>query len=110
MHFIMPKMILIYLGLTAFILFNGGYLEAASYAPSQLIVKLKPGKTLVELRELNLKYRVTASEKVFKETLSPGEKLRELRKQRVAAKSREEISNLEKQIQIQEKIVSRIKR
>lgn len=37
------------------------------YVPGELIVKLKEGKTLDDLKELNMKYGVLSTELVFKE-------------------------------------------
>lgn len=53
--------------------------EAPQYGPAQLIVKLKEGRTLEDIGELNEKYSVTQTEKIFKETQTPRETLRELK-------------------------------
>jgi hypothetical protein len=53
--------------------------QEAKYVPGQLIVKLKEGKTLGDIRDLNAKYNVTSSEKVFKDTPSPQQTLDELK-------------------------------
>jgi len=52
----------------------------AKYAEGQLIVKLKEGYVLADLRELNDKYRVSTTEKVFKEIPAPQDTLREMEK------------------------------
>ena len=46
-------------------------LDPKDYAPGQLIVKLKEGKTTADLQELNSKYKVSSVEKVFKDTPQP---------------------------------------
>ena len=54
-------------------------LDPASYAPGQLIVKLKESKTTADLQELNSKYKVSSMERVFKDTLKPEEVLSQLK-------------------------------
>ncbi len=46
-------------------------LDPQDYAPGQLIVKLKEGKTTADLQELNSKYKVSSVEKVFKDSVKP---------------------------------------
>ena len=46
-------------------------LDPKDYAPGQLIVKLKEGKTTADLQELNSKYKVSSAEKVFKDSPKP---------------------------------------
>lgn len=57
--------------------------EAPEYASDQLIIKLKEGRTLDDIRELNERYDVIQTEKIFKEMQSPLEVLRDL-KERLA--------------------------
>ena len=45
--------------------------QVPQYAPGELIVKLKEGKILEDIKELNTKYKVTLIEKVCKETSVP---------------------------------------
>lgn len=53
---------------------------ASDYASGQLIIKLKDGTTLEDIRELNGKYNVVSAEKVFKETpFTPQEVLNQLK-------------------------------
>ena len=42
--------------------------NSKQYALGELIVKLKEGKTLEDIKELNARYNVILTEKVFKET------------------------------------------
>ena len=53
--------------------------KSPDYAPGELIVKLKEGKTTEDLGELNSKYNVTSIEKVFKDTVKPEDVLKELK-------------------------------
>lgn len=53
--------------------------KTPEYAQGELIVKLKEGKTLEDISELNSKYNVTSTEKVFKETSSPEDTLKQLK-------------------------------
>lgn len=41
------------------------------YASGEIIVKLKEGKALEDIKELNAKYNIISAEKVFKETTDP---------------------------------------
>ncbi len=50
---------------------------AEEYVPNELIVKLKEGKNLEDVKKLNDKYGVVLSEKVFKETKSPEDNLKD---------------------------------
>lgn len=52
--------------------------QKAEYVPGQLIVKLKEGKTLNDIQDLNNKYGVTSVEEIFKKTPDPTEVLRSL--------------------------------
>lgn len=102
------------------------------YIPGQLIVKLKEGKSLTDIRELNTKYNVTSSQKIFKETTSPPEetlkqlkdKLTDLSKEHgtwywqldknsreykdYAAKIENEKTQTEEQIKAQKELLSRL--
>jgi len=49
------------------------------YIPGQLIIKLKEGKTLEDIKDLNAKYNVTAQHRVFEGISSPQDTLRELK-------------------------------
>jgi beta propeller repeat protein len=49
------------------------------YVGGQLIVKLQEGKTLDDIQELNAKYGVTLTEKVFKDTPNTEETLKQLK-------------------------------
>ncbi len=53
--------------------------KSPEYAQGELIVKLKEGKTLEDISKLNSKYNVTSTEKVFKETSSPEDTLKQLK-------------------------------
>lgn len=50
------------------------------YAPGQLIVKLNEGKTIEDIAELNAKYNVTSTEKVFKDIPKPEDTLDKTKK------------------------------
>lgn len=101
------------------------------YAPRQIIVKLKEGKTLNDLKELNSKYNVTSTEKVFKETASAQDTLQQLKTklanlnaehqgwywqldknskeyQDYIARITKEKENLQNQIQAQEELVTHL--
>ncbi|MBI5286000.1 MAG: hypothetical protein HY878_00205, partial [Deltaproteobacteria bacterium] len=54
-------------------------LQAPEYVPGQLIVKLKEGKVLEDIQELNAKYNVTSTERVFRDTPDPKQNLEELK-------------------------------
>ena len=54
-------------------------LDPATYAPGQLIVKLKEGKTTADLQELNSKYKVSSLERIFKDTSKPEDVLSQLK-------------------------------
>jgi len=51
--------------------------NAPEYAQGELIVKLKSGKSLDDIKELNTKYNVTSTEKIFKEQPSPENTLKQ---------------------------------
>ena len=51
--------------------------QEAKYEPYQLIVKLKEGFTLPDIQELNAKYSVISTEKLFKDIHGPGQRLLE---------------------------------
>ena len=53
-------------------------LDPASYAPGQLIVKLKEGKTTADLQKLNSLYKVSSVERVFEDAPNHQEELKEL--------------------------------
>lgn len=53
--------------------------ETPEYAPGKLIVKLKEGSSLTDIQELNSKYNVFSSDKVFQEFPSPYKTLEELK-------------------------------
>ena len=53
-------------------------LDPASYAPGQLIVKLKEGKTTADLQKLNSRYKVSSVERVFEDAPNHQEELKEL--------------------------------
>ena len=57
---------------------RGGALEGEpkefqepEYVPGELIVKLKEGKALEDIKELNTKYEVASQDKVFKDIPTP---------------------------------------
>lgn len=53
--------------------------QEPEFVPGELIVKLKEGKTLEDIKELNAKYKVNSIGKVFKDTPSPQETLKQLK-------------------------------
>ncbi|MDP1854175.1 MAG: S8 family serine peptidase [Candidatus Omnitrophota bacterium] len=53
--------------------------QQPEYVPGQLIVKLKEGETLETLSELNVKYNVTTTDKVFQDTPNPKATLQQLK-------------------------------
>lgn len=53
--------------------------EQPEYAPGQLIVKLKEGKALDDIADLNTKYNVISTEKVFKDISNPENTLKQLK-------------------------------
>lgn len=55
-------------------------IKAAEYALGELIVKLKDGKTLADIQELNAKYGVSVTNQVFQGVASPRAKVEELKK------------------------------
>lgn len=131
---------IIILSAFAFYLLNcGGYLQAAhqnqqkdpEYAPGQLVIKLKQGRNLDDIQELNLNYNVRTSEKVFKDTPSPEETLKEMKEtlgkldtsheswywqldknsqeyKDYAAKIKQEKDDLARQIEAQEKLIAKL--
>lgn len=55
--------------------------KAPEFTPGELIVKLKEGKSLGDIQELNAQYNVTSSEEVFKDISSPEDILKQLKGQ-----------------------------
>lgn len=53
--------------------------KAAEYVAGELIVKLKEGRTLTDIEELNNKYAVSATEDVFPKITDPNQTLDELK-------------------------------
>ncbi|OIO32980.1 MAG: hypothetical protein AUJ70_04200 [Candidatus Omnitrophica bacterium CG1_02_40_15] len=49
------------------------------YAPGELIVKLKQGQTLQDIKGLNTKYNVNSAEKVFQDTSNPKDSLKQMK-------------------------------
>ena len=62
--------------------------NAPSYIQGKLIVKLAPGKTVNDLKQLNTKYNVSSFENIFQNTLPPQESLVSL-KNRLAELNKE---------------------
>ena len=58
---------------------TGHATQEPEYAPGELIVKLKDGKTLDDIKDLNDKYKVTKADKVFKESPDHKKTLEELK-------------------------------
>lgn len=54
-------------------------IKAPKYAANQLVIKLKEGRILEDIRELNEKYKVIQTEKIFKERQTPDKTLGELK-------------------------------
>lgn len=105
--------------------------KGAEYAPDELIAKLKEGRSLEDIKELNEKYNVVSSEKVFKQTAPANDVLKQLKDKlsavgvehdkwfwqldkdskeykEYAAKIDNEKEELKKQIQAQEELIARL--
>ena len=103
-----------------------------NYAPGQLVVKLKEGRSIDTLQELNAKYGIKSADKVFTEVKDPNEALNQLKDKLgklftdahdswywqldknsqeykdYAAKIEEEKEALERQIESQEKLIAKL--
>src|SRR3989338_792640 len=51
--------------------------KAPEYAPGELIVKIREGRSLEDIKDLNKMYGVTSTEKVFKDLPTPQDRLKE---------------------------------
>lgn len=54
-------------------------LTSPEFVSGQLVVKLKDGKTLEDIEDLNAKYKVVSVERIFKDSLSPQDALKQLK-------------------------------
>ncbi|MBI4846428.1 MAG: S8 family serine peptidase [Candidatus Omnitrophica bacterium] len=78
------------------------------YAPGQLIIKLKEGKTLDDIKDLNTKYNVHSKEKIFKKSPSPKDVLKQLKEKHVQAIAVKEKKELSDAINAQEKFIAHL--
>ncbi|MCX5697979.1 MAG: S8 family serine peptidase, partial [Candidatus Omnitrophica bacterium] len=57
---------------------QGAKAAAPQYVPGQFIVKLKEGKAVTDIQDLNVQFKVTVVKEVFEKTPSPEEELQQL--------------------------------